>query len=132
MTTTSGPIAAPVRRPALITLLVVLTVIGGISALTTGIIAVIAAGTVLSAGLVFIILGLVYLAVAKGLADGNSIARIVIAVVSVVQIAVAIFSITRSDDTSSASPVTSAVVSALILLILFSPKANAFFAARSR
>lgn len=121
-----------VRRPGLVTLLVALTVIGGIVAIVAGIVAMITTGSFLSAGIIFVVLGLIYLAVAKGLADGNSVSRAIVAVVSVLQIAYAIITIVTTDNNGNRnSAIGSAVVGLIILLILFSPKANAFFDAHS-
>ena len=74
---------APVTRPGLVTLVAALTVIAGIVAIIAGVIAMIAEGTFLGAGLVSVVIGLIYLAVAKGLADGNSVSRAIVSIVSV-------------------------------------------------
>ena len=75
--------APTVRRPGLVTLVVVLTVIGGIGSILTGIVALMVAGIPAWAGAWFILVGLAYLAVGKGLADGNNVSRLIVAVVSV-------------------------------------------------
>ena len=121
-----------VRRPALVTVVVVLTVIGGIGSIITGIIAVTVTGGVSWAGIILIAFGLIYLAVAKGLADGNPVSRIIVAVVAVLQVVVAVFTMTSTDSSQTrSSAIGSAVVGVILLLILFSPKANAFFGSRS-
>ncbi len=123
--------APTVRRPGLVTVVVVLTVIGGIGSIIAGIIAVTATG-VAWAGILFIVLGLIYLAVAKGLADGNNTARLIVAVVSVIQIGSAVLTWISSDNNQTRnSALGSAIVSLVILLILYSPRANAFFGSRS-
>ena len=121
-----------VRRPALVTVVVVLTVIGGIGSIMTGIIALTVAGGLDWAGIILIALGVIYLAVAKGLADGNPLSRIIVAVVALLQVVVAVYTImgTESSQTRN-SAIGSAVVGVILLLILFSPKANAFFDSRS-
>lgn len=120
-----------VRRPGLVTLVVVLTVIGGILSIIAGIVAFSVAGTLGWAGIVFIILGLIYLAVAKGLANGNNLSRTIVAIVSVIQIVSSIFAIFTAEFTQTrTSGIGSAIISLIILLILYSPKANAFFASR--
>jgi hypothetical protein len=124
--------APTVRRPGLVTLVVVLTVIGGIVSIGVGIIAMVIFGSFFSPGLIPIVLGLIYLAVAKGLADGNDLSRIVVAIVSGLQIVFAIINLFTVDDNGARnSPIGSAVVSLIILAILYSPKANAFFGSRS-
>ena len=121
-----------VRRPGLVTLVVVLTVIGGIGSIITGILAFTIAGGLAWVGIVFIVLGLIYLAVAKGLSDGNKLSRTVVAVVSILQIIAALFSVFTTDSSGNRSPsIGSAIISLIILLILYSPKANAFFDSRS-
>ena len=117
-------------RPTLITLLVALVVLGAIGWILEGIVVLSAFGGFQIAGLVCILLGVVYLAVAKGLLDGNPMSRTVVAVVAVLQIIWAVVSwiITDHEYQSSRSSSTgSAVLAVVILLVLFSPKATAFF-----
>lgn len=124
--------APTVRRPGLVTLVVVLTVIGGIASIIVGITAMMIVGGFFSPGLIPIVLGLIYLAVAKGLSDGNNLSRTLVAIVSVLQIVFAIFAVFTADNAGSRnSPIGSALFALIILLILYSPKANAFFEARS-
>ena len=120
-----------IRRPGLVTLVVVLTVLGGIGNLMTGIMALMISNGSVFAGVVFIVLGLVYLAVAKGLADGNKLSRTVVAVVSVLNIAVTIFALFVPNNGNRGTVVGSGIVSLIILLILYSRKSNAFFDSRS-
>ena len=125
--------APTVRRPGLVTLVVVLTVIGGIASIIVGITAMMIVGGFFSPGLIPIVLGLIYLAVAKGLSDGNNLSRTLVAIVSVLQIVFAIFAAFTADNAGSRnSPIGSALFALIILLILYSPKANAFFEGRSR
>ncbi len=119
---------APVRRPGLVTLLVALAVLAGIGSVLTGVIAMIAEQSLLSAGLFPVIVGLIYFAVAKGLADGSPVARSVVAVLAVVQVVYAVITIINTDDAGTrSSAIGSGVLSLIILLILFAPQANAFF-----
>jgi hypothetical protein len=125
--------APTVRRPGLITLLVVLTIIGGIISIVTGILTMVVLSGISWIGIVFIALGLIYLAVAKGLADGNPVSRMIVAVVAVVQLVFGIFTIFfRTDDQSTNSAWGTVIWSVILLVILFSAKANVFFGARSR
>lgn len=118
--------APAVRRPGLVTLLVVLIVIGGIVAVLAGIMAVIATGVI--GGIIFIVVGLIYFAVAKGLSDGNGLSRIIVAVVSAVQLVLAIFTIISTDDSNTrSSAIASGIFAVVILAILYSPTANRFF-----
>lgn len=123
--------APTVRRPGLVTVIVVLTVISGIGSIIAGIVAMIAFGGFFSPGLILLLLGLVYLAVAKGLADGNNLSRTVVAVVSVLQILFAVITLFTANDAGTRNtPIGSAIISLIILAILYSAKANAFFGSR--
>ena len=83
--------------------------------------------------MVSVVIGLIYLAVAKGLADGNSVSRAIVAIVSVLQIAWVVYRMIAVDSQFGVkgAGIGSVVVSLIILLILFSPRANEFFASRS-
>ena len=118
--------AATTRRPGLVTLLVVLVVLQGIGSIIAGIIAISASG--MAAGAVLIVVGLIYLAVAKGLLDGRNWARLTAAVVAAVNLLLGVLAIINSGGSSNqGSTVGTAVLGLVILAILFSPKANAFF-----
>jgi hypothetical protein len=119
------------RRPGLVTALVVLVVLAGIGSILAGIVAMTTAGSV-GAGVVSLVIGLVYLGVAKGLLDGRNWARLTAAVVAAVNVIFAILTIINSDGSSTrSSSIGTGVFSVIILAILFSPKANAFFGSRS-
>lgn len=130
-----APMTAPVRtRPVLITLLVALVVLGAIGWIVEGIVVLGSFAAFQIVGVICVLLGLVYLAVAKGLLDGNPMSRSVVAVVAVLQIVWAVVSwiITDHEYQNSRSSATgSAVLAVIILFVLFSPKATAFFERRS-
>jgi hypothetical protein len=126
----SSPSSASVSRPVLITVLVVLVVLGGIASVIAGVIALVASGF-LPAGLILIVVGLAYLAVARGLASGNNVARAVVAVVSALQVVFAVVALFQSDGDARGSSIGSGVVGLIVLLILFSPHANRFFGSRA-
>ena len=83
---------APARRPGLVTLLIVLVVIGGVLSVIGGIALIFlkdnpdvvvktgSSGVGLWAGIGTIIVGLIYLAVAKGLSNGNGFSRLIVAI----------------------------------------------------
>lgn len=122
--------AATTRRPGLVTLIVVLVVLQGIGSIIAGIIAISASG--MAAGAVLIVVGLIYLAVAKGLLDGRSWARLTAAVVAAVNLLLGVLAIINSGGSSNqGSTIGTGVLGLVILVILFSPKANAFFGSRS-
>lgn len=117
-------------RPVLVTFVVALVVLGAIGWILTGIIAMGAFGGISVAGIVFVLLGLVYLAVAKGLLDGNPLARTVVVVVAVLQIVWAAVSWILTDvqyENGRGSSTGSAVLAIIILVVLFTPKAKEFF-----
>ena len=114
------------RRPGLVTVLVVLVVLQGIGSILAGIIALSASG--MTGGLVQVIIGLVYLVVAKGLLDGRNWARVTAAVAAAVNLIFAILAIVNSGGSTNQGPAVGAgVIGLVILAILYSPKANAFF-----
>ncbi len=122
--------AATTRRPGLVTLIVVLVVLQGIGSIIAGIIAISASG--MAAGAVLIVVGLIYLAVAKGLLDGRNWARLTAAVVAAVNLLLGVLAIINSGGSSNqGSTIGTGVLGLVILVILFSPKANAFFGSRS-
>lgn len=122
--------ATTARRPVLVTVLVVLVVLSGIGDIIAGIIAISASGT--GSGVVAIVIGLVYLAVAKGLLDGRNWARMVAAVVAAVNLLFAILAMVNGGGSASQGPsIGSGVLGLIILVILFTPKANEFFGSRS-
>lgn len=127
----SPHMAAATRRPGLVTALVVLVVIMGIGSILAGIISITVAGSA-AAGAVAIVIGLVYLGVAKGLLDGRNWARVTAGVVSAVNVLFAVVTIINTDSSGTRqSAIVTAVFGLIILAILFSPKANAFFGSRS-
>ncbi len=122
--------ATTARRPVLVTVLVVLVVLSGIGDIIAGIVAISASGT--GAGVLSIVIGLVYLAVAKGLLDGRNWARMVTAVVAAVNLLFAILAVINGGGSTSQGPsIGNGVLGLVILVILFTPKANAFFGSRS-
>lgn len=121
-------------RPALVTVLVVLVVLAALGWIADGIVVLGTYGGFQIAGVICMLLGLVYLAVAKGLLDGNPLSRSVVAVVAVLQIVWAVVSWLVTDheyQNSRSSATGSAVLAIIILFVLFTPKATAFFERRS-
>lgn len=120
------------RRPVLITVLVVLVVLGGIGAALTAVLLLTMQNSAVWPGLLQVVIALAYFAVAKGLLDGNPTARIVAAAVSVVQIVLAVVTIvgTSTDNTRVSSAWGTLVFAVLVLVVLYTPRANAFFGSR--
>ena len=122
--------ATTARRPVLVTGLVVLVVLQGIGSIVSGIVAISASG--MASGVILLVIGLIYLAVAKGLLDGQNWARVTAAVAAAVNVLFAILAMVNSGgSTNQGSAVGTGVLGLIILAILFSPKANAFFSSRS-
>ncbi len=130
---------APARRPGLVTLLIVLVVIGGVLSVIGGIALIFlkdnpdvvvttgSSGVGLWAGIGTIIVGLIYLAVAKGLSNGNGFSRLIVAIVSLVSIIGGFWVGITQIGNGAISGWSSVFWGVIILLILYSPRANAFF-----
>ena len=79
--------------------------------------------------IVVLVLGLIYLAVAKGLFDGNNFSRLLVGIVTVVGLLFAIFQLIFVSG-ARWNGLFSAIFSLIILALLFSRKATLFFTAR--
>jgi hypothetical protein len=118
------------HRPVLVTVVVVLVILSGISAALSAWVSLAASGGVVWRGIALIVVALVYFAVAKGLLDGNPTARFVTAAMAVIQIVLAIVwnaSFTSSEGVARGGSI---LLPVLVLIFLFTPKANAFFGSR--
>ncbi len=120
-------------RPFGVTLVGILVIIAGISYVLSGILAIFNADMRASVGLlsiiVVLVLGLIYLAVAKGLFDGNSFSRFLVGIVTVVALLFGIFQLIFVSG-ARLNGLFSAIFSLIILGLLFSRKATLFFTAR--
>jgi hypothetical protein len=132
---------APARRPGGITLLAVLIVVSGLLGLIGSIAVIIGRGnddfvsdtgvgssTLLWVGIVGVIIAVVYLLVARGLTRGSGLARGLAALVAVLSLASGIYQAIIQSGSLRWSAVVSALLALIVLLLLFSPRANAFFA----
>lgn len=121
----------PVPRPAGVTLVGVLIVIAGILIVLGGIVAIFSSSVNFSVDLLLlvfmIVIGLIYLAVAKGIFDGSNFARILVAIISVIDIFVGAWHLFVGPRWTGLFQV---VISLVILGLLFSRRATAFFLAR--
>lgn len=132
--------APVVRRPGLVTLLVVLVVISGILAVIGGVLLLIVGigtgvdvdgmtgGVVIALAILTILIGVIYLAVAKGLSDGNPVSRTIVAIVTVINLVTNVYTAFARTDNSRSSALGGIIVGLIVLAILYSPKANEFFA----
>lgn len=131
----------PTKRPGLVTLLLILVVIEGLFSIFVGLVLVFTRDSVtvtgdtqsssssvaLWLGILLTVIGIVYLLVARGLANGNGFARLVVAAVTVVGIASSLWLLFAHPGGARWSTVGSIVLGVIVLVILYSPKASAFF-----
>ena len=115
-----------VQRPFGVTLIMILIVINGILTVISGVISALMLRDDINIvySLILIILGLIYLAVAGALGRGNRAARMLIAVVTVLMLIVGIVGLFSGNLVSA---IVQIAISVIILLVLFSRKASAFF-----
>lgn len=115
-----------VQRPFGVTLIMILIVINGILTVISGVISALMLRDDINIvySLILIILGLIYLAVAGALGRGNRAARMLIAVVTVLMLIVGILGLFSGNVITA---IVQIAISVIILLVLFSRKASAFF-----
>jgi hypothetical protein len=129
-------------RPGGVTLLAVLIVISGVLGLIGSVIVIIGRGdsdfvnstsvssdTLLWVGVIGVINALVYLAVARGLTRGSGLARGLCTLVAILSLAAGIYGVIIHSGNLRWSSLSSALLAVIVLILLYSPKANAFFAA---
>lgn len=130
-----------VKRPSGVTLVSVFVVISGVLYVILGLVAGIAAtgtsneptggqATALIPGIAILVLGLVELAVARGIFRGSNGARVIVAIVNALTIVAGFFAAVGlgSQVGTSIGPV---IIAIIVLVLLYSRSANEFFA-RSR
>ncbi|HKE68324.1 MAG TPA: hypothetical protein VKB55_03665 [Nocardioidaceae bacterium] len=128
------------RRPLGVTLLVVLIVINGLIALVGGLVLAIqhddrsvirqtsmSSDSLLSYGIALIIVGAIYLLIARGLATGGGISRFLVGAFSLLNLIAGIWVAVEKDGRLQTQAIVSALISAVVLILLYSPRANAFF-----
>jgi hypothetical protein len=115
-----------VQRPFGVTLIMILIVINGILTVISGVISAVMLRDDINIvySLILIILGLIYLAVAGALGRGNRAARMLIAVVTVLMLIVGVLGLFSGNVWTA---VVQVAISVIVLLVLFSRKASAFF-----
>lgn len=130
------------QRPGTVTLLVVLVVISGILQVIAGLAVVFLRDNARIAqetgsptvglwlGIVTIVCGLIYLAVAKGLANGNGFSRVLVAIVSVLNIIAGVWAFLTQIEHGRWSGLGTVIFGLIVLAILYSRRSNAFFAGR--
>ena len=78
-------------------------------------------------GILLIVVGVVYLLVAKGLAGGNGFARLLVGAVTIVNIAAGLWLLFTHPGNARWSALGGVVLGVIVLAILYSPRASAFF-----
>ena len=119
-----------VGRPFIVTLLGVIIIIFGILGIIAGLLGLFSPEWLIA--LITIILGLIYVLVARGLFRGSAGARFIIAIVTVLHLLVGIWQMITFWSSSAWGArffegLIQGVVALLILLLLYTPKATAFF-----
>lgn len=134
----------PTRRPGLVTLLLILVVIEGLFSIFIGLLFVLArdsatvngdieatgatgSSVALWLGILLVVIGVVYLLIARGLANGNGFARLLVAAVTVVNIVGGLWLLVAHPGAARWSTLASILLGVIVLAILYSPKASAFF-----
>lgn len=106
------------HRPLGVTLIAILTLIGGIIFLASGIVLLI-----VGIGIVLIALGVAYLVMAYGLWSGKGWAWTITLILSVIGIIVAIVSIAAGNI----GAIVSIIIHAVVIYYLYRPNVKAFF-----
>jgi drug/metabolite transporter (DMT)-like permease len=118
-------------RPAGVTFVGILIIIVGIFGVIGGVLGLFDAETRKGLGIITLLLTLVisviYLAVAKGIFDGNNFSRLLVGLVSVISIIVGIFHLLFASG-MRLNGLFEAIFSLIILALLYSANARTFFA----
>ena len=134
------PVSNTVRRPGSVTVVVVLTIISGILTLlgalfllllggAVGLGSNIGGGAILVFGILYLIFGIVTIAVGVGLRNGSRFARILVTILMVIDILGGIANLIwfRSNQTVTSAIIT-IIVSVVVLALLYDRRASDFFA----
>lgn len=120
-------------RPVGVTLVGILIVISGILYVFSGIVGLLNADIRAGVGLITVILilviGLIYLAVAKGIFDGNNFSRLLVGIITVINLLVGIWQLIFVGGYRM-NGLFSVIFSLIILGLLFGRKATLFFTTR--
>lgn len=114
-------------RPGIITGAVILVAAGGIGALAAGIAALTVVHAAAFVAVLFLLWGAVFLGVAHGLSAGHEWARSTAAAMSVVELLACVFLAVRADGLLHDGAMVAGTLSVVVLAILCTPQAGAFF-----
>jgi drug/metabolite transporter (DMT)-like permease len=130
-------------RPIGVTLLSVLAVVIGVVDVVVGLLLIVtrdnreveasagaSAEVLLVIGIAYIVVGAIYLAVARGLWHGNNGSRVIVNVVAVINLATALWLLTQSTGTTRVQAAISIVLALVLLGIVNTGRAKAYFLAR--
>jgi uncharacterized membrane protein (DUF2068 family) len=106
------------QRPLGVTIIAILTIIGGIALLSIG-----AVLFVIGIGVVLVVLGIAYLVMAYGLWKGKGWAWTITLIISVISIIVGIASIA----TGTFAAIIHIIINAVVIYYLYRPNVKAFF-----
>lgn len=123
--------AAP--RPRGVTIVVVLLLLTAVFDIIAGIRQVLSAdgdGVALAAGIIALGVAVVYLLLAKGIADGRPVARLIVAVVSTLAIVTSISGMFLQPQLW-VGLIVQVLLELVVLALLYSERANAFFDSRA-
>lgn len=115
-------------RPFGVTLVGILIVLGGIGSILIGILGLFSGeslGWGILAMIVALIVGLIYLLVAKGIFNGNAGSRLIVGIVTVISMIGGLFTLLFSSVSTGLGQIIWALI---ILVLLYSGKAKTFFA----
>jgi hypothetical protein len=128
------PVSNIVRRPGSVTVVVVLTIISGILTLLGAVFLLllggaVGGGAVLVFGILYLIFGIITIAVGVGLRNGSRFARILVTILMVIDILGGIAHLIwfRSNQTATSGIIT-IIVSVIVLALLYNRRASEFFA----
>ncbi len=130
------------RRPFGVTLIAVLTWISGALGILGGVVLILAredaglhrelqvsSSTIVAIGVVYIVVGLITILVAGGLLRGSGFARGLVTLLMILQLLGGFYALLKLPG-NVGSEWASIIVAVIVLLLLFSPQANAFFRRR--
>ncbi|MDF3032829.1 MAG: hypothetical protein K0R91_663 [Nitrososphaeraceae archaeon] len=115
------------HRPLGVTIIAILTAIGGIVFLVSGISGIVAGGVSVGIGIIFLILGIAYLVITYGLWKGKRWAWTVTLILSVIGIILAIASIAVGN----VGAIVSIIIHGVVIYYLYRPNVKAFFGKQS-
>ena len=78
-------------------------------------------------GISLIVVGVIYLVIARGLATGGGISRFVVGAFSLLNLIAGIWVAVEKDGQVETQGIVTAVIIGIVLILLYSPRANAFF-----